>query len=177
MFVVRQRSGRVLAVTTVSASSALLDGGRKEIRGVRSTGGSLGVTREGTSPGRPADSSTERLGIGFLCGFGLPPVEFVHLTADLGCSHMSTVVHGLPLLPLGYPPYSLKDDSLRRDVLAAMDHRGVTISLGDGFLVLPAADMLNFTQDLDALAALGVPRINAVSLDPTWAAPSTSSRC
>lgn len=41
---------------------------------------------------------TERLGIGFLGGFGLPPVDFVKLTADLGCGYMSTVVHGLPLL-------------------------------------------------------------------------------
>jgi sugar phosphate isomerase/epimerase len=107
-----------------------------------------------------------RLGIGFLGGFGLPPVEFVNLTADLGCRQMSTVVRGLPLVPLGYPPYSLKDAKLRRDVLAAMNHRGVTISLGDGFLVLPGADMHTFAADLDALAELGVPRINVVSLDP-----------
>lgn len=106
------------------------------------------------------------LGIGFLCGFGLPPVEFVELTADLGCNHMSTVVRGQPLVPLGYPPFSLKDARLRREVLAAMEHRGVTISLGDGFLVLPGADMGSFSGDLDALAELGVPRINVVSLDP-----------
>jgi sugar phosphate isomerase/epimerase len=108
-----------------------------------------------------------RLGIGFLGGFGLPPVEFVNLTADLGCTYMSTVVQGLPLVPLGYPPYSLKDDlTLRRDLLAAMNHRGVTITLGDGFLVLPGADTRTFAEDLDTLAELGVPRINVVSLDP-----------
>jgi sugar phosphate isomerase/epimerase len=109
----------------------------------------------------------DRLGIGFLGGFGLPPIEFVDLTADLGCRYMSAVVQGLPLVPLGYPPFSLKDDAaLRRDMLAAMNHRGVTISLGDGFLVLPGADMQTFAADLDALAELGVPRINVVSLDP-----------
>jgi sugar phosphate isomerase/epimerase len=108
----------------------------------------------------------DRLGVGFLCGFGLPPVEFVELTADLGCRHMSAVVRGLPLVPLGYPTFSLKDARLRRDVLAAMGHRGVTISLGDGFLVMPDAEMRMFTEDLDALAELGVPRINVVSLDP-----------
>jgi sugar phosphate isomerase/epimerase len=111
--------------------------------------------------------NVDRLGIGFLGGFGLPPVEFVNLTADLGCSHMSTVVQGLPLVPLGYPPFSLKDDvALRRDMLAAMNHRGVTISLGDGFLVLPGAEMRALSGDLDALAELGVPQINVVSLDP-----------
>ncbi|OBG24208.1 sugar phosphate isomerase/epimerase [Mycobacterium sp. 852002-51057_SCH5723018] len=110
--------------------------------------------------------NTDRLGIGFLCGFGLPPVEFVNLTADLGCGYMSAVVRGQPLVPLGYAPFSLQDAQTRRDVLAAMDHRGVTISLGDGFLVLPDADMGSFSGDLDALAELGVPRINVVSLDP-----------
>ncbi len=109
----------------------------------------------------------DRLGIGFLGGFGLPPVEFVDLTADLGCRYMSTVVQGLPLVPLGYPSFSLKDDaSLRRDMLAAMNHRGVRISLGDGFLILPGADVHSYSTDLDVLAELGAPRINAVGLDP-----------
>lgn len=109
----------------------------------------------------------DRLGIGFLNGFGLPPVDFVNLTADLGCRYMSAVVRGLPLVALGYPPFSLKDDAaLRRDVLATLNDRGVAISLGDGFLVLPGAEMRAFTADLDVLAELAVPRINVVSLDP-----------
>jgi sugar phosphate isomerase/epimerase len=108
-----------------------------------------------------------QLGIGFLNGFGLPPVEFVNLTADLGCRYMSAVVQAQQLLPLGYRPFSLKDDvALRKEMRAAMDHRGVTISLGDGFLVLPGAEMRTFSADLDVLAELGVPRINVVSLDP-----------
>ena len=108
----------------------------------------------------------DQLGIGFLSVFGLPPVEFVDLVADLGCRYISTVVQGQPLVPLGFPPFSLKDVALRRDLLAAMNHRGVTISLGDGFLVLPGAEMRRFSADLDVLAELGVPWINAVSLDP-----------
>lgn len=109
----------------------------------------------------------DRLGIGFLGGFGLPPVEFVNLTADLGCRHMSAVVRGVPLAPLGYSPFSLKDDvTLRREVVAAMRHRGVAVSLGDGFLVLPGAEMRSFAADLDVLVDLGAPRINVVSLDP-----------
>ena len=70
-------------------------------------------------------------------------------------------------MPLGFAPYSLKDDvALRKDLLAAMAHRGVSISLGDGFLVLPGAEMHKFSADLDVLAELGVPWINTVSLDP-----------
>ncbi|MCV7381750.1 xylose isomerase [Mycobacterium alsense] len=111
----------------------------------------------------------DRLGIGFLCGFGLPPIEFVNLTADLGCRYMSAVVRGAPLVALDYPPYSLADPKLRRDVLAAMDERGVAISLGDGFLITPGAEAHAFAGDLDALAELAVPRINVVSLDPDLA--------
>ncbi len=109
----------------------------------------------------------DQLGIGMLSAFGLPPVEFVDLAADLGCHYISTALQGMPLVPLGYPPFSLKDDAaLRKDLLAAMSNRGVTISLGDGFLVLPGADVRAFSADLDVLAELGVPRINVVSLDP-----------
>jgi sugar phosphate isomerase/epimerase len=108
-----------------------------------------------------------QLAVGFLSVFALPPVEFVNLAADLGCQHISTIVQGQPLVPLGFPPFSLKDDAaLRKDLLAAMNDRGVTISLGDGFLVLPGAEMRNFCTDLDVLAELGVSRINVVSLDP-----------
>lgn len=106
------------------------------------------------------------LAVGFLSVFALPPVEFVGVAADLGCQHISTIVQGQPLVPLGFRPFSLKDPAERKALRAAMNDRGVTITLGDGFLVLPGADMRDFRSDLDALAELGVPRINAVSLDP-----------
>ncbi|MEZ0053484.1 sugar phosphate isomerase/epimerase [Mycobacterium sp. MAA66] len=108
----------------------------------------------------------DRLGIEALSVFGLPPVEFIELAADLGCHHITLFLHSVALVPLGYPAFSLRDDvALRKDILAAMDHRGVTISLGDGFIALPGADMRSFCADLDVLSELGVPRINAVSLD------------
>ncbi|MCU1647716.1 MAG: xylose isomerase [Nocardia sp.] len=109
----------------------------------------------------------DRLSIEALSVFGLPPVEFVDLAADLGCRNITIFLQNFASVPLGYPPFSLKDDvALRKDMLAAMEHRGVTISLGDGFLVLPGADMRSFRGDFDILAELGVPRINVVSLDP-----------
>jgi len=109
----------------------------------------------------------DRLGIEALSVFGLPPVEFVDLAADLGCRYITIFLQEMASVPLGYPPFSLRDDvALRRDMLAAMDHRGVTVSLGDGFLVLPGTDVRSFRGDLDILAELGVPRINVVSLDP-----------
>jgi hypothetical protein len=48
----------------------------------------------------PVDGSrglkTERLGIEFLSVFGLPPVEFVNLAADLGCRYISTGLRSAP---------------------------------------------------------------------------------
>jgi sugar phosphate isomerase/epimerase len=108
----------------------------------------------------------DRLALGQLSVFGLPPVEFVDLAADLGCQQISTTAHGVALLPLGYPPYTMTDAATRGDLLAAMHRRGVRITLGDGFLVLPESDMHSLAPDLDALAELGAARINTVSLDP-----------
>ena len=110
----------------------------------------------------------DRLGIEFLSVFGLPPVEFVNLTADLGCHYIST---GLgpgpaPFDPPPYPPFSLADDrALRRDMVAAMSDRDVSISLGEGLLVRPGIDVQDHAPTLDVMAELGVRRINTLSLD------------
>jgi hypothetical protein len=37
------------------------------------------------------------LGIEFISVFGLPPADFVHLAADLGCRYVSTALTGRPL--------------------------------------------------------------------------------
>ena len=110
------------------------------------------------------------LAIGFLNGFGLPPVEFVDLAADLGCHYISTVVQGAPLVPLGYRALFAQGRSR-----AAKGGAGRDASPRCGHLagrrVPGAAGHRNaaFGADLDVLAELGVPRINVVSLDPDLA--------
>jgi sugar phosphate isomerase/epimerase len=119
----------------------------------------LGASRSG--------EHMDRLGIEFLSVFGMPPVEFVHLAADLGCRYISTTLVGLPVPRLGYPAYSLRDDQrLRKEMLAAMDERAVAISLGEGLLVRRGADSRDFAADLDVMAELRVPRVNTVSFEP-----------
>lgn len=109
----------------------------------------------------------DHLGVGYLSVFGLPPVEFVHLTAGLGCSRMSIFLRGLALEQLGYPTFSLKHDAALRDaVRTALREREVTITLADGFLIAPGADMHSLRADLDVVADLGAPLINIVSIDP-----------
>jgi len=108
----------------------------------------------------------DRIGIEFLSVFGLPPVDFVNLAADLGCHYISTGLTSIPYDPPTYPPFSLRDDpALRREMVAAMSDRGVSISLGEGLLVRNGADVRDHADDLAIMAELGVGRINTVSFD------------
>ncbi|ANI42488.1 sugar phosphate isomerase/epimerase family protein [Mycolicibacterium vaccae] len=109
----------------------------------------------------------DRLAIEYLSVFGLPPVEFVRLAAELGVGQISMGLTAMPLESLGYPHFSLRDDSaLRRDMGTAMYDCGVQISLGEGFLVVPGADCRAYAADLDLMRELGAPRINTLGLDP-----------
>lgn len=109
----------------------------------------------------------DRIGIEFITVFGLPPVEFVHLAADVGCQQIGLALAPMFETPLDYPAWSLRDDpALRRDVVAAMRERGVSISVGEGFLVWPDKDIRGSAADLDTMCELGVRRINMCSIDP-----------
>ena len=111
--------------------------------------------------------SADRLAIEYLSVFGLPPVEFVRLAAELGVACISTGLTAMPLESLNYPPFSLRDDAeLRRDMRSAMDDCGVQISLGEGFLIVAGADCSAYAADLDLMRELGAPRINTLGLDP-----------
>ena len=108
-----------------------------------------------------------RIGIENISVFGLPPVEFVELAADLGCQHISTGLTSFNFGVCDYPPFSLRDDAeLRRELLAVMRDRGVSISLGEGCTIREGVDARGFAHDLDLFAELGTERINTVSMDP-----------
>ena len=112
------------------------------------------------------DRQRQELGIDRLSVFNMPPLEFVALTAQLGCQSV-----GIGLVPTGYNPHhyadwSLRDDAgLRRDLLAASRDAGVAIALVEGFAHIPGQAMSRFAADLDLVAELGCPRINVVSLE------------
>jgi len=93
----------------------------------------------------------------------------VHLAADLGCRYISMKARGGggPYNPFDHPPFSFLDDlSLRRRMIAAMSQRGVSISLGEGFVVQPGTDLLDDRASLDLMSEFGVTRANAVTMDP-----------
>jgi len=98
--------------------------------------------------------------------FGMPPVEFVKLAADLGCRHITTALTPFPWNPHNYPSYSLREDTaLRRDLIAAMHEHGVSISVGEGLCVYADRDVRDYSSDLDIMSELGVKGINTVTLD------------
>jgi sugar phosphate isomerase/epimerase len=118
-------------------------------------------------PDRFEESTMVALGIETISVFGLPPVEFVNLAADLGCQHISSGLTAFGYNPHGYAPFSLRDDApLRREMITAMHDRGVSISLGEGLTVRPGSDVRDYAPDLDIMCELGIRRINTVSMDP-----------
>jgi sugar phosphate isomerase/epimerase len=107
------------------------------------------------------------LGIERLCVFGMNPVEFVGLAADLHCSCIGIGLKAMRYYnPHGYPDWSLRDDAaLRHEMGAVMRDRGVRISLLEGIGVAPGEDVREQVRDLDLLCELGGMRINAASMD------------
>jgi sugar phosphate isomerase/epimerase len=107
------------------------------------------------------------LSLDFLSVFGLPPVPFVDLAADLGCQHVSMGVEPPDYNPHGYPRWSLRDDrSLRRDLTAALAARGLSLSIGEGPFVVLDRDVAEFAGDVELWAELGAPRLVTLSFDP-----------
>jgi len=108
-----------------------------------------------------------RLGIDRLSTFGMPPVEFVELAADLGCGHVGI---GLSRMsdynPHHYPDWSLRDDkALRRDFVGALETHGLSIGVVEGFALVPDRDIRACAADLDLVREMGGIRIACVSLD------------
>jgi sugar phosphate isomerase/epimerase len=108
----------------------------------------------------------QRLGIDLLSTFGMPPVRYIALAADLGCGHITTGLGPLPFNPCGFPAWSLRaDPALRRETLAAMRDRGVAISVGAGFSLKPHADVRDLAADMDLMCELGACQLGTVGMD------------
>lgn len=115
-------------------------------------------------------SAADRLGLEFISALAMPPVEYVALAADLGLRHIGIALTPITANPYGYPAWSLRDEAtLRRDMRTAMADRGVSVSLGEGLLIRPGADIRDAAGDFDLLAQLGAVRVNTIALDPDHA--------
>ncbi len=110
-----------------------------------------------------------KIGLEFLGAFGLPPVDLVHLAADLDCQFITTILAPIDYNPEGYAKWSLRDDArLRGDLKSALLDRGVELTLGDGIAILPDIDVREaYVRDLDLYQELGVKRVNSLTFDPS----------
>lgn len=107
-----------------------------------------------------------RLGIEMLTVLGLPPLEFVHFAADFDCPNISILLATSPASPKDSPAFNLiTDNALRREVAAALRDRGVSITLGEGFLLREGGDIQDLTVQFAPMLELGIKRINIVSID------------
>lgn len=99
--------------------------------------------------------------------FGMPPVEFVLLAAANSCTHISAALGPTPWNPCKFPAWSLRDDvQLRRETKRALQDEGVSIYVGEGFVIRPTISVRDLGRDLDVMAELGAVKINTVCMEP-----------
>jgi sugar phosphate isomerase/epimerase len=111
----------------------------------------------------------ENLGVDFISFLGMPPAQAVRLAGELGCRSVSCGLKPMDYNPEGYPRWSLLDPVVRRELKAAMAESGVSVALGEGFLVQPGADVrVTAAANLEAMADLDVKQINSVSFEPDF---------
>lgn len=109
------------------------------------------------------------LSLEFISVFGMPPAQFIELAAELGCQHITTPPRPSGFYnPENFPPWNLvQDAALRRETRAALAANGISISLGEGLVVLPDVDTKSaYAAPLDAYAELDIPRINVAAMEP-----------
>lgn len=108
----------------------------------------------------------DRLAIEFISVLGLPPVEFVHVAAELGCRRIGLACAPIVTLAELYGPWTLRGNAaLVREVKQALADSGVSLSLGEGFLIRGGADIADQAAEMDILAELGAPLVNVVSIE------------
>ncbi len=114
----------------------------------------------------PSSDSIDRLCIEHLSVFGLHPMAYIQCAVRMGIRQI-----GLAPAPVvadfdGTPPWTLRGNrALESDVAQALADNDIRLSLGEGFLIRPGADILAQADDMDLLARLGVPRVNICSIE------------
>jgi sugar phosphate isomerase/epimerase len=106
------------------------------------------------------------LGIELISVMAMPPVEFVALAAELGVRRIGLAATPITANPHGFPGWNLATDAtLRRKTRAALADHGVTVVLGEGFLMMPEIEIADAAPALDAMAELSVPRVNSIVME------------
>ncbi len=101
-----------------------------------------------------------------LTVMGMGPVEYIELAAELGCEFVGLFATPLNRIASVYPEWSLRGNpALVRDIKAALAHHGVSVRLGEGFLLQSDTILRDFVADLDTMADLGASLAVVCSFD------------
>ena len=112
-----------------------------------------------------------RLAIEFISTFGMPPVEHIELAASLDCRNIGLASAPIVTLDGLYPEWSLcGNPALLKDVKQALKDNGVTVSVGEGFVIMPGIDAAAYEGHFDLLAELGAKVTNACCVEADFAA-------
>lgn len=107
-----------------------------------------------------------RLSLDILTVMGMEPLAYIKLASDLACDHVGMQVAPVTTIPELYPEWSLRDNPrLLRDIRAALSDHGLTVHLGEGFLLQPDMDVRDFAMDIEVLAEIGARCVNICSFD------------
>jgi sugar phosphate isomerase/epimerase len=108
----------------------------------------------------------DRLGLEFICTLGLPPVAQIALAAELGITKTGLAPAPITANPHGFAAWDLRRDAgLVRATGAALRDHGVSLSIGEGFLIMPGLEIADSAATLDIMAELGAPLVNCVCIE------------
>jgi len=112
---------------------------------------------------------SDRIGLENLTLAGVSPLHFIRTAAEAGCRNIGLWPALTESNPLGLPAFSLTDDApLRRKIVACLNDHGVSIALLDALFITPTESVEQYRPVFETFAELGVKRVNAVSVDPSW---------
>jgi sugar phosphate isomerase/epimerase len=105
------------------------------------------------------------VGLNFISALGMLPPDYVRMADELGFGHVSLGLQPMTADPYGFGGWSLrKDAGLRAETRAAAADSGIPIAMGEVVLIMPGRDVRDAQGDLDIMAELGIPAVNALSL-------------
>lgn len=107
-----------------------------------------------------------QLGIEYLSTFGMDPVEYIHLAADLGFDFASLNLGGSANRLPPHPEYQWRHDHrLQAAMKQAIASCDIAIGLVEGFGIMPDISVADHAPALDLVAELGARSICAVSME------------
>ncbi|MDE2301779.1 MAG: TIM barrel protein [Sphingomonadales bacterium] len=106
------------------------------------------------------------IGLEFISGLGMAPADFVELAARLGCTAIGLAPQPIVGPLAGAAGWTLRDQpALCAELGRALVQNGVSVALGEGFLIMPGRAIADAAGDVAMMADLGAARLNVVVIE------------